>query len=181
MARRYHSRLYARLLTVFMDNDTDILAASVLSAARSNDLIIATAESCTGGLIAGALTGIPGSSDVVDRGFVTYSNEAKQQMLEVSSVTLDKFGAVSSATAKEMAYGALINSLADITISVTGIAGPGGGTTEKPVGTVWFGLAMQGTAPVAECVQFGEQDRNSIRTCSVNHALNMLYRAIKDM
>lgn len=164
-----------------MDEKTEILAETVLSAARSKGLKIATAESCTGGLIAGALTGIPGSSDVVDRGFVTYSNEAKQQMLEVSAVTLDKFGAVSSATAKEMAYGALINSLADITISVTGVAGPGGGTAEKPVGTVWFGLTTQGAVPVAECVQFGDVDRNSVRTGSVHHALYMLHTAIKDL
>ncbi len=163
---------------VVMDEDTEILAETVLSVARLRGLKIATAESCTGGLITGALTGIPSSSDVVDRGFVTYSNAAKQQMLGVSAITLDKFGAVSSATAKEMAYGALINSLADITVSVTGVAGPGGGTAEKPVGTVWFGLASQGNVPVAECVQFGDIGRNSIRAASVFHALKMLKAAI---
>ena len=178
MACGYHSRLHACLLTVFMDKDTEILAAIILSAARSKGLKIATAESCTGGLIAGTLTAIPGSSDVVDRGFVTYSNEAKQQMLGVGSISLEKFGAVSSVTAKEMAYGALVNSMADITISVTGVAGPGGGTAEKPVGTVWFGLATQGTAPVAECVQFGDMGRKSVRAGSVLHALNMLNTGI---
>ncbi len=161
-----------------MDKATEILTTKLLAAARSKGLKIATAESCTGGLIAGALTAIPGSSDVVDRGFVTYSNEAKQQMLGVSPITLERFGAVSGATAKEMAYGALVNSLADITVSVTGIAGPDGGTEEKPVGTVWFGLASQGVAPVAECVQFGDLGRNSIRTESVLHALKMLNTAI---
>jgi len=164
-----------------MNRDIEILATEVLSAARAGSLKIATAESCTGGLIAGALTAIAGSSDVVDRGFVTYSNEAKEQMLGVSTQTLDKFGAVSGATAKEMAYGALANSLADITVSVTGIAGPGGGTTEKPVGTVWFGLAMQGVAPVSECVHFGDIGRNSIRDHTVVHALKMLNTVIKTL
>ncbi len=180
MACGYYSWIYARLLTEFMDKDLEILATKVLSVARSKGLKIATAESCTGGLITGALTAIPGSSDVVDRGFVTYSNEAKQQMLGVSVVTLDKFGAVSGATAKEMAYGALVNSLADIAISVSGVAGPGGGTPEKPVGTVWFGLATQGNAPVAERVQFGDTGRNSVRAGSVIHALNMLNTGIGD-
>ena len=162
-----------------MDSRAEKLAADVLATARATGFKIATAESCTGGLIAGALTAVAGSSDVVDRGFVTYSNEAKQQMLGVSPITLEKFGAVSKATAKEMAYGALANSLADITISVTGIAGPGGGSEDKPVGTVWFGIAMQGIAPIAEQVQFGNSDRNSIRVDSVFHALGMLNRALK--
>ena len=164
-----------------MDSDFEILATKTLLVARSKGLKIATAESCTGGLVTGALTAIAGSSDVVDRGFVTYSNEAKQEMLGVSAITLVKFGAVSGATAKEMAYGALVNSLADISVSVTGIAGPGGGTKEKPVGTVWFGLASQGTAPVAECVQFGDMSRTSIRNDSVLHALNMLITGIKEL
>ena len=161
-----------------MVNETDKLAKEVLLAAKAQGIKIATAESCTGGLIAGALTEIAGSSDVLDRGFVTYSNEAKQQMLGVSAVTLEKFGAVSGATAKEMAYGALANSPADLSVSVTGIAGPSGGSPEKPVGTVWFGLAMQGTAPIAERVQFNETDRHSIRFASVHHALGMLKKAL---
>ena len=163
-----------------MENNTDKLAAQVLSAARARGYKVATAESCTGGLIVGALTAVAGSSDVVDRGFITYSNEAKQQMLGVSPLTLEQFGAVSGAIAKEMAYGALANSLADITVSVTGIAGPGGGTAEKPVGTVWFGLAVQGAAPTAECIQFSSADRKSIRADSVIHALDLLRTALKD-
>ncbi len=164
-----------------MDNKVEKLAADVLTAARTKGLKIATAESCTGGLISGALTAVAGSSDVVDRGFVTYSNEAKQQMLGVSPITLENVGAVSEATAKEMAYGALVNSLADITVSVTGIAGPGGGTDEKPVGTVWFGLAILGVTPVAECIQFDDRDRNSVRADSVLHSLEMLKSALNDL
>lgn len=156
------------------------LAAAVLNEARAKGFRIATAESCTGGLIAGALTDIAGSSDVVDRGFVTYSNDAKQQMLSVQARTIDKFGAVSEATAKEMAYGALVNSLADITISVTGVAGPGGGSADKPVGLVWFGLAQQGLPPVAERMLFGDIGRAQVREKTVTHALSMLMKALGD-
>lgn len=154
------------------------LAAEVLNKARAKGFRIATAESCTGGLIAGALTDIAGSSDVVDRGFVTYSNEAKQQMLSVQLETLDRFGAVSEATAKEMAYGALANSLADITVSVTGVAGPGGGSADKPVGLVWFGLAEHGLPPVAEQMLFGDIGRAQVREKTVTHALSMLLDAL---
>ncbi len=157
-----------------MDKDIRILATQVLSAARERGMMLATAESCTGGLIAGALTEIAGSSDVFDRGFVTYSNEAKQQMLGVSHQTLDQFGAVSGATAKEMAYGALSNSMADMTVSVTGVAGPGGGSVDKPVGTVWFGLAEQGMPPHGECMKFQDNGRSAIRQAAVRHALSML-------
>lgn len=162
-----------------MIDDLNTLAEAVLSAARAAGLKIATAESCTGGLIAGALTEIAGSSDVVDRGFVTYSNEAKQQMLGVPAQTLDQFGAVSAATAKEMAYGAVVNSMADMAVSVTGVAGPGGGSAEKPVGTVWFGLALQGEAPTAELMKFGDMSRHDIRSKAVMHALQMLLNAIE--
>ena len=161
-----------------MNDNVQNLAAEVLAAARSQGFKIATAESCTGGLIAGALTDIAGSSDVVDRGFVTYSNEAKQQMLNVSAATLQKFGAVSEPTAKEMAYGALANSLADITVSVTGIAGPGGGSDEKPVGLVWFGLAAQGMPPKAEKMLFGDIGRAAVREKAVLHALQMISEAL---
>jgi nicotinamide-nucleotide amidase len=162
-----------------MTKGLNILAETVLSAARKAGFKIATAESCTGGLIAGALTEIAGSSDVVDRGFVTYSNEAKQQMLDVSVKTLEQFGAVSAATAKEMAYGALAHSMSDIAVSVTGVAGPGGGSAEKPVGTVWFGLALQGEAPYAEVMQFGDQSRHDIRSKTVKHALQIMLDAMK--
>lgn len=161
-----------------MDDTIINLAESVLSAARSKGMLIVTAESCTGGLIAGALTEIPGSSDVVDRGFVTYSNDAKQQMLGVSALSLEKFGAVSEATAKEMAYGALANSPADVAIAVTGVAGPGGGTDEKPVGLVWFGLAVVGEPPYAEKVVFEDKGRAQIRRNTVEHALKMLNSAL---
>lgn len=181
MDRGNHSWLHSGLLADEMGNKTEKLATDVLTAARAKGLKIATAESCTGGLISGALTAIAGSSDVVDRGFVTYSNEAKQQMLGVSPITLERFGAVSQATAKEMAYGALANSLADLTVSVTGVAGPGGGTAEKLVGTVWFGLAAQGSAPIAECIQFGDMNRNSIRVDSVHHALILLRNALENL
>lgn len=154
------------------------LTGQVLECARARGYMIATAESCTGGLIIGALTEIAGSSDVVDRGFITYSNEAKQQMLDVDAETIRKLGAVSEATAKEMAYGALANSKADITVAVTGVAGPGGGTADKPVGLVWFGLAEQGTPPHAESMHFGDIGREAIRERTVAHALDMLLAAL---
>src|SRR5262249_53163778 len=120
----------------------EALARAVLDACRAHGIMLTTAESCTGGMIAAALTDIPGSSDVVDRGFVTYSNEAKMEMVGVRHATLAAHGAVSRETAVEMAAGALAHSRAGIALSVTGIAGPGGGSAEKPVGLVWFGLAM---------------------------------------
>lgn len=159
--------------------DIEARAEQVLSTARSSGFMVATAESCTGGLIAGALTEIAGSSDVVDRGFVTYSNAAKQQMLGVSAKSLERFGAVSEAVAKEMAFGAIANSLADIAVSVTGVAGPGGGSPEKPVGTVWFGCACQGMEPIAECVQFGDIGRAAVRQKTVEQALTILLAAIR--
>ena len=160
------------------DDDTYLLAGSLLEAARQRGLMIATAESCTGGLVMGALTGIAGSSDVIDRGFVTYSNDAKQQMLDVSAKSIDGQGAVSEAVAKEMAYGALANSMADIAVSVTGIAGPGGGSDDKPVGTVWFGVAQLGEPPVATLRQFEPLERDEIRRQAVIAALSLLLEAI---
>ena len=118
----------------------------MLDACRARGLKIATAESCTGGLVAGALTEIAGSSDVVDRGFVTYSNEAKQQMLGVPAATIEKHGAVSRETAEAMARGALGNANADLVVSITGIAGPGGGSADKPVGLVHFAAASRSGA-----------------------------------
>ena len=116
-------------------------AAALLAACRARGWMLATAESCTGGLIAAALTAIAGSSDVVDRGFVTYSNEAKMELLGVPGPLIAAHGAVSEPVARAMAEGALARSRATITIAVTGVAGPGGGTVAKPVGLVWFGLA----------------------------------------
>jgi nicotinamide-nucleotide amidase len=154
--------------------DIHDLAAKVLGLAREQRIMITTAESCTGGLIAGALTEIAGSSDVFDRGFVTYSNEAKNQMLGVSAESLTRFGAVSEAVAKEMAYGALVNSRADISVSVTGVAGPGGGSEEKPVGLVWMGLARQGEMPKALEFRFGDLGRAHVRHRTVIAALSAL-------
>ncbi|TRW96898.1 CinA family protein [Paracoccus sp. M683] len=152
------------------------LAAQVLDAARQQGAMIATAESCTGGLIAAALTEVPGSSDVVDRGFVTYSNAAKMQMLGVLAETLDLYGAVSEQVAAEMAGGALQHSQAQFAVSVTGIAGPGG-SEHKPEGRVCFGLAgAQGL--LVETVEFGAIGRSQVRRASVDHALRMLLSAL---
>jgi len=153
-------------------------AAALLAAARTAGLTIATAESCTGGLISGAITEVAGSSDIFDRGFVTYSNEAKQQMLGVRAETLAEHGAVSEAVAAEMAVGALIGSDADLAVSVTGIAGPGG-SEHKPEGRVCFGLARRGGEVQVETVEFGAIGRGAVRAATVDHALEMLIRAAR--
>jgi nicotinamide-nucleotide amidase len=149
-------------------------AKRVLELSRARGLKIATAESCTGGLVAGALTEIAGSSDVVDRGFITYSNEAKQQMLGVPAATLKRHGAVSSQTAAAMAKGALRNSPADIAVAITGIAGPGGGSKEKPVGLVYFAAASRDGPHVARSRRYGKIGRRSVRERSVAEALALL-------
>ena len=149
-------------------------AIAVLDACRARKLKVATAESCTGGLVAGALTDIAGSSDVVDRGFVTYSNEAKQQMLGVSSETIKTFGAVSRRTAEEMARGALGRGGADLVVAITGIAGPGGGSTDKPVGLVHFAAAYAQRRPHPSEMRYGDIGRSDVREKSVLQALKML-------
>ena len=149
-------------------------AAQVLEVFRARGLKIATAESCTGGLVAGALTEIAGSSDVVDRGFVTYSNAAKEAMLGVPAVTLERYGAVSAETAAAMAAGALKNSLADITVAITGIAGPGGSSKQKPVGLVHFAAASRDGRCLAREQRYGEIGRQSVRERSVVEALELL-------
>lgn len=154
----------------------DDLARATLAAARARGWMVATAESCTGGLIAGALTEIAGSSDVVDRGFVTYSNDAKTRMLGVPEGTIAEHGAVSAEVAAAMATGALERSLAHLAVAVTGIAGPGGATPTKPVGLVWFGLAMRGAAPVTESRIF-PGDRAAVRRATVERALEMIRAA----
>lgn len=123
-----------------------VLAEDVLRLGEKRNVMIAMAESCTGGLVSAALTEIPGSSAVFDRGFVTYTNEAKQDLLGVRDETLKRHGAVSQETASEMAAGALARSQAQLAVSITGIAGPGGESADKPVGLVWFGLAKTGVA-----------------------------------
>jgi nicotinamide-nucleotide amidase len=148
-------------------------ATELLELARRGGVIIATAESCTGGLIAGALTDVAGSSDVFDRGFVTYTNNAKIEMLGVSSQSLAEHGAVSEVIAREMAAGALERSDANLAVSVTGIAGPGG-SEFKPEGRVCFGLAAAGRDAVSETIEFGAIGRAEVRFATVSHALIML-------
>ena len=150
------------------------LAEAVLAACRRRGLMLATAESCTGGMIASALTDIAGSSAVVDRGFVTYSNEAKMEMLGVTAGTLAAHGAVSAETARAMASGALARSWADLAVSVTGVAGPGGGSAEKPVGLVWFGVAEKGRETETHREIFAGQDRDAVRQHTVRTALELI-------
>jgi nicotinamide-nucleotide amidase len=149
-------------------------AKRVLDLCRKRGLQVATAESCTGGLVAAALTEIAGSSDVVDRGFVTYSNAAKQAMLGVSEATLERFGAVSAETAEAMAAGALEHSKADLAVAITGIAGPGGGSRAKPVGLVHFAAASRDGRRVERRCLFGKIGRRRVRLRSVAEALDML-------
>ena len=150
------------------------LAANVLVAARAKGLMIATAESCTGGLIAGLLTEIAGSSDVVERGFVTYSNAAKEQMLGVPRELLVAHGAVSEPVAAAMAQGALAHSNAQVSVAVTGIAGPGGGSAEKPVGLVYIAAMREGGTAVVERHLFGDIGREQVRLATVEAALTLL-------
>jgi nicotinamide-nucleotide amidase len=155
---------------------TERLARSVLEAARARGWRIATAESCTGGLVAGALTEIPGSSDVFDRGFVTYSYPAKVAMLGVAQVLLTDHGAVSEQVARAMAEGALAASDAEVTVAVTGVAGPGA-SEAKPEGLVWFATATADETR-AEKFEFGALGRARVRTRSVETALTLLLRAV---
>ena len=149
-------------------------AEALLQAMRRRSLKLATAESCTGGLIAGLLTEIAGSSDVVERGFVVYSNEAKTSLLGVPESLIRVHGAVSEACARAMAEGALRNGLADIAVSVTGIAGPGGGSPEKPVGLVHFACALRGGETVHRRFVFAQASRHDVRMKSVLAALNLV-------
>jgi nicotinamide-nucleotide amidase len=151
-----------------------VAASALLELCRARGLKIATAESCTGGLVAGALTDIAGSSEVVDRGFVTYSNEAKQQMLGVSAQTLRDHGAVSRETAEAMARGALGKANADMVVAITGIAGPGGGSKDKPVGLVHFAAAARSGALTHQEMRYGDIGRTQVREKSVSQALTML-------
>ncbi|WP_420555885.1 CinA family protein [Roseovarius sp.] len=152
-------------------------AGDALKAAKAAGLMVATAESCTGGMVAAALTDIAGSSAVVERGFVTYSNIAKRQMLGVSADTLEAHGAVSEEVAREMAEGALDHSEADVAVSITGIAGPGG-SEHKPEGRVCFGLARVGRVTQVETVEFGAPGRAEVRSAARDHALALLLRAL---
>lgn len=151
-------------------------AAAVLDRLRAAGMTVATAESCTGGLIAAALTAIPGSSDVVECGFVTYSNRAKSAMLGVDAGVIAADGAVSQPVALAMAAGGLARSSAGVCVAVTGVAGPGGGSLDKPIGTVWFGLATRaGVIRTVRRVFPG--DRAAVRNATVMHALRLLEEA----
>jgi nicotinamide-nucleotide amidase len=152
-------------------------ARAILAAARAKGWRIATAESCTGGMVSAALTDVAGSSDVFDRGFVTYSNAAKQAMLRVKAATLDAFGAVSEQVAAEMADGALAASLAELAVSITGIAGPGG-SEFKPEGRVCFGVAVTGLPTRTETVEFGAIGRGRVRQAATDKAMSLLQGAL---
>jgi len=155
-------------------------AEALLNLFRGAGLMIATAESCTGGLISAALTAIPGSSDAVERGFVTYSNAAKTEMLGVSADLIESHGAVSEAVARAMAEGALQYSHADVAVSVTGVAGPGGGTPQKPVGRVHFGAARRGRETRHVMLDLGNTGRDRIRAESVLQAFKMAAQLAED-
>ncbi|WP_170338359.1 CinA family protein [Ruegeria arenilitoris] len=154
--------------------------AELLDRAKALNVMIATAESCTGGMVAAALTDIPGSSAVVDRGFVTYSNAAKQDILGVRADTLAAHGAVSEEVAREMAEGALAHSQAQLAVSITGIAGPGG-SEFKPEGRVCFGLAVTGQPTLTETVEFGAAGRANVRRAARDHALKLLENGLSEV
>ena len=152
-------------------------AEAILADFRKRGLKLATAESCTGGLVAGVLTEIAGSSGVVERGFVTYSNAAKHELLGVPDEMLAAHGAVSEPVARAMAEGALAHSSADVAVAVTGVAGPGGGTAAKPVGLVHFAAARRGGETLHRECRFGDIGRGEVRLASVREALQLVLRA----
>ncbi|WP_284758390.1 CinA family protein [Agrobacterium sp. fls2-241-TYG-188a] len=154
--------------------ETALLAQKIVTDFTQRGHMLSTAESCTGGLIAGALTDISGSSAVVDRGFVTYTNDAKMEMLGVTAATLDAYGAVSRQTALQMAHGALFRSKAEFSVAVTGIAGPGGGTSEKPVGLVHLAAQRRSGRIIHRQMLYGDIGRDNVRLATVRTALEML-------
>ena len=153
------------------------LPEKVLKAFKAKGKMLATAESCTGGMVAAALTDIAGSSAVVERGFVTYTNRAKAQMLGVNPVLIEMHGAVSREVAEAMARGALAHSATHVAVAITGIAGPDGGSAEKPVGLVWFGLAAEGT-PTTACHTVFQGDRAAVRRQATEKALALLLEGL---
>ena len=161
-------------MTTLFPADIEEQARRIISSFGSRGLMVSTAESCTGGLIAGALTEISGSSAVVDRGFVTYTNEAKMDMLGVSDATLAQFGAVSAQTARQMVQGALFRSRASVAVAVTGIAGPGGGSAEKPVGLVHLAAQSRDGRVLHREIRCGDIGRTEIRLETIRTALTML-------
>lgn len=160
------------------DRQLIIEAKDTLDMLRDGGLMLATAESCTGGLVAGLLTGIAGSSGMVDRGFVTYSNEAKSEMLDVPMAMIEQYGAVSEQVAREMAEGALKNSRANVAVSVTGIAGPGGGSEEKPIGLVHFGCARPELGTHHVRMTYGDIGRTEVRHAAIGTALAMIRQSV---
>jgi nicotinamide-nucleotide amidase len=166
-------------LVAMFPPDLIVCATDLVARYKAAGLMAATAESCTGGLIAGLLTEIPGSSAMLERGFVVYSNAAKQELLGVPAETLARYGAVSSETAVAMAEGALHASRAEIAVSVTGIAGPDGGSAEKPVGLVHFACARRSRSTVAREERFGDIGRGAARLASVEVGLALLEAALK--
>jgi nicotinamide-nucleotide amidase len=160
-----------------MESELTALARQVGEGLKAKGLVLATAESCTGGWVAKEITEVPGSSEWFDRGFVTYTDGAKKELLGVTAPTLQAYGAVSEATVREMVQGALRHSRADVTLAISGIAGPGGGTPAKPVGTVHFAWALRDGALEADAQRFGG-DRRSVRAQSVAHALRGVLRVI---
>ena len=154
--------------------DIEQLAERVLALAREQGVTLATVESCTGGLVAGALTAIPGSSDVVDRGFVTYSNTAKAALVGVPQAMLEQYGAVSEPVARAMAEGGLTEADVGMAVAITGVAGPGGGSDDKPVGLVHFAVARAGFPTAHREMRFGDIGREEVRLESVRTALEML-------
>lgn len=154
------------------------LAQRIVDKAGAEGVMIAAAESCTGGMVAAAITDVPGASAVLDRGFVTYSNEAKTEMLGVAPALIAQHGAVSGPVARAMAAGALAKSRADIAVSITGVAGPGGGSARKPVGLVWFGLAIRGMPVRLERRVFADSDRNLVRLRATETALGLLLNGL---
>ncbi|MDP2356449.1 MAG: CinA family protein [Beijerinckiaceae bacterium] len=162
------------------DSELTARATALLAACRAKALKIVTAESCTGGLVAALLTEIPGSSDVFDRGFVTYSNAAKHQLLGVSETLIDACGAVSPEVARAMADGALTHSKADISVAITGVAGPGGGTEQKPVGLVHFACGRR-MSPIKSAEQlFGDIGRIQVRMAALAFALSLMEQALAE-
>ncbi len=158
--------------------DLTKMAEGLLTACRAKNLMLATAESCTGGLIAGLLTEIPGSSDVVERGFVTYSNAAKAETIGVPAGLIEAHGAVSEEVARAMAAGALAHSQAAIAVAVTGVAGPGGGTAAKPVGLVHLAAARRGGPVIHLECRFGDIGRGPIRLATVKAALDLVSKLV---
>ncbi len=160
--------------TIEIDASLIAQAGALLDACRKRELKLAVAESCTGGLLAATLTAVPGSSDVFDRGFVTYSNDAKSDMLGVSPALIDRHGGVSEEVARAMVHGALDRSQADLAVSITGIAGPDGGSAEKPVGLVHFAARRRDGKTVHQQILFGDVGRGEVRRLAVAQALTLL-------